>query len=165
MVTYENSELTFKSDSVTTITILKQVITKHATNLGLKVRIATDLNRDSVPHFLRLLDPKMQTQFQRSRQMQLARAMSEIAEFGDDASYLDPELQYVVENREAIKEAFDESKRVLEILYGMVTDLYIDAKQQTSGQSGASAQVPLLIQLLKEYRMDAVADFVLKAFR
>ena len=97
--------------------------------------------------------------------MQLARAMSEIAEFGDDASYLDPELQYVVENREAIKEAFDESKRVLEILYGMVTDLYIDAKQQTSGQSGAYAQVPLLIQLLKEYRMDAVADFVLKAFR
>ncbi len=165
LVTYEDSDLTFKSDSVTTITILKQVITKHATNLGLKVRISTDLNRDSVPHFLRLLNPKMQAQFQLSRQMQLARAMSEITEFGDDASYLDPELQYVVKNREAIKEAFDESKRVLEILYGMVTDLYIDVKQQISGQSSASAQVPLLMQLLKEYQIDDVADFVLKAFR
>lgn len=165
LVQYEDGDLTFKSDSITTITILKQVITKHATNLGLKVRISTDLNQDSVPHFLKLLDPKMQSQFLLSRQMQLANAMSEVTEFGDDSSYLDPELQFVVNNRESIKEAFDQSERILELMYGMITDLYIDVKQQISGQSGKSAEVPLLMQLLKDYKRDAVVDFILNAFR
>ena len=135
LVKHEDGDLTFKSDSVTTVTILKQVITKHATNLGLKVRISTDLNRQRAS-LSEVAGPKDAIPVSAVMQMQLANAMSEITEFGDDSTYLDPELQYVVNNRESIKEAFDQSERILELLYGMITDLYIDVKQQISGQSG-----------------------------
>ena len=153
--TYQDGEAVFRSDSVTTITILKQVITKQATNLNQNVNVSTRLNRESVPRFLQLIHPKLEEQFRISRQMQLSQAMDEMTDLGADTSYLEPELQYVVKHQAEIRKTFAESKRILEILYGMITDLYIDVKQQTSGQH-ASTQVPLLMQLLQNYDVKAV---------
>ena len=53
---------------------------------------------------------------------------------------------------------FDDSKRILEILYGMVADMYIDVKQQTSGQH-SKAQIPILMKLLENYDLDKLIQF------
>jgi Bardet-Biedl syndrome 7 protein len=159
MCTYEDGECCFHSDSVTTITILKQVITQHATNLNQNVQVSTNINKDSIAHFLRLLHPKLQAQFQLSRQMHLVHSMSELTDFNDELpSYLDPELKHVIAHSKEIKMKFDDSKRILEILYGMVADMYIDVKQQTSGQH-SKAQIPILMKLLENYDLDKLIQF------
>ena len=159
MCTYEDGEACFRSDSVTTITILKQVITQHATNLNQNVQVSTKINVQSIPHFLKLLHPKLQEQFHLSRQMQLVQSMAELTEFnGEIPSYLDPELKHVIANSKQIKMKFDDSKRILEILYGMVADMYIDVKQQTSGQH-SSAQIPVLMNLLENYDLQKLIAF------
>ena len=157
--TYKDGECCFRSDSVTTITILKQVITQHATNLNQNVQVSTDINAQSIPHFLKLLHPKLQAQFHLSRQMQLVQSMAELTDSNDGIpAYLDAELKYVITHAKEIKMKFDDSKRILRIFYGMVADMYIDVKQQTSGQH-SSAQIPLLMKLLENYDLEKLIEF------
>jgi len=154
---YRDGELVVRSDSISTMTILKQVITEVATNNNMNVKVSTDINQDSVPHFLRLLHPKLQAQFRLSKQMQLVQSMTEITSDGDN-SFFDDELRYVLEHQKEIKKAFGESKRILEIMYGMVADLYIDIKQQLNGHASKS-KIPKLMQLLENYNLDALIQF------
>lgn len=156
---YEDGEARFRSDSVTTITILKQVITQHATNLNQNVQVSTNINNESVEHFLKLLHPKLQAQFQLSRQMQLVQSMAELTELNEGIpNYLDEELKYVMANSKDIKLKFDDSKRILEILYGMVADMYIDVKQQTMGVH-SNSQIPILMGILQNYDHKTLVDF------
>ena len=155
---YEDGEAKFRSDSVTTITILKQVITDRATSLNQNVQVSTDIHPKSVEHFLTLLHPKLQSQFHLSRQMKLVQSMSELTELNEAPSYLDEELKHVINHSKEIQAKYEESKRILVILYGMVVDTYIDVKQQTVGHHNAS-QVPVLTDLLQNYDLPRLLDF------
>ena len=49
-------EASFKSDNISTISILKDVLTKEATKRKIRLDITYDINDDSIPHTLRYLD-------------------------------------------------------------------------------------------------------------
>jgi Bardet-Biedl syndrome 7 protein len=57
---YRKGEASFSSDSLSTIGILREVITKEATTRKIRIDIAFDVNNDTVPAFLGLVRPKLE---------------------------------------------------------------------------------------------------------
>jgi len=56
---YRKGEAVFKSDSVSTIAILKEVITRQATALKIRVNLSFDIVDETIINFLRLIHPKL----------------------------------------------------------------------------------------------------------
>ena len=90
----------------------------------------------------------------------IVQSMAELTELNSAMipNYLDEELKYVMANSKDIKLKFDDSKRILEILYGMVADMYIDVKQQTMGVH-SNSQIPILMGILQNYDHKTLVDF------
>merc|ERR1712232_597161 len=61
---YANKKAIFKSDSISTIAILKEVLTKLATDRKISVNTKFEINMETVPAFLRLVHPKLEYQLQ-----------------------------------------------------------------------------------------------------
>lgn len=57
---YAKGEATFRSDSLTTLSIVKEVVSKEATARKVHIQINVDARQETVPELLRKIDPLMQ---------------------------------------------------------------------------------------------------------
>ena len=65
----------FRSDNISTISILKDMLSKEATAKKIALNIQYDVNEDSISHTLRLLHPKMDYQFLLVKKVNLLDAL------------------------------------------------------------------------------------------
>ncbi|KAJ7348767.1 Bardet-Biedl syndrome 7 protein, partial [Desmophyllum pertusum] len=72
---YKKGEAIFKSDNISTISILKDVLTKEATKRKINLNISYDLNEDSVVHTLNLIHPKLEYQLLLAKKVQLIEGL------------------------------------------------------------------------------------------
>ncbi|KAK6298582.1 hypothetical protein J4Q44_G00316370 [Coregonus suidteri] len=112
----------FKSDNISTISILKDVLSKEATKRKNNLNISYDINDDSVGHTLKMIHPKLEYQLLLAKKVQLIDALKDLQvhEGNTDSAYL--------------LEEYKKQPAHLERLYGMVTDLFID-KFKFKGQN------------------------------
>lgn len=68
----------FKSDSISTITIVKEAISSEASNRSININIQWDLNDDSVERILKLLTPKYDLYHKIAQQYQMIPALKEL---------------------------------------------------------------------------------------
>ena len=78
-IEYEKGRGRFLSDSVTAISILKEVITKDATTRKISIGVELDLNLASVQHFLQMMRPQLDATFLLARKCALIAPLKEIA--------------------------------------------------------------------------------------
>jgi Bardet-Biedl syndrome 7 protein len=57
---YAKGEATFSSDSLTSLSIVKEVVSKEATTRKVQIQINVDAKQETVPELLRKIDPLMQ---------------------------------------------------------------------------------------------------------
>lgn len=65
----------FKSDNISTISILKDVLTKEATSKKITLNIWYDVNHESIPNTLNLIHPKLEYQLMLAKKVQLIDAL------------------------------------------------------------------------------------------
>ncbi len=152
----------FKSDSVSAIVILKERITALAT--AARQRIDTDVSasHESALRMLSLLHPKLEEASTLLHRASMFDAMSEIVQAeggpgGAKLPFFDSSLLDVAHSSERFKKLQERQPKVLEMLYGLVTDLFID--YNTMQGRDVSGRVPQLQSALRNYAKAPVQEF------
>eukprot|EP00118_Oscarella_pearsei_P011995 m.84946 g.84946 ORF g.84946 m.84946 type:complete len:230 (+) comp36418_c0_seq15:2058-2747(+) len=154
---YRRSDAVFKSDNVSTISIIKDVLTKEATKRKINLNISYDIQDESVTHTLKLLHPKLEHQLLLAKKVQLIDALKELEVHEGNRECMVPEYQDVLDNADQLQAEFRLQPSHLERLYGMITDLYID-KFKFKGIN-VKGKVPQLMSVLEEYDFESLVEF------
>ncbi|XP_074849472.1 BBSome complex member BBS7 isoform X2 [Carettochelys insculpta] len=155
--TYRKGEGFFKSDNISTISILKDVLSKEATKRKINLNISYDINEASVNHTLKLIHPKLEYQLLLAKKVQLIDALKELQVHEGNMDFLIPEYRCILEEADHLLEEYKKQPAHLERLYGMITDLFID-KFKFKG-TNVKSKVPLLLEILDSYDQNALYAF------
>uniref|UniRef100_A0A3Q2IL64 Bardet-Biedl syndrome 7 n=1 Tax=Equus caballus TaxID=9796 RepID=A0A3Q2IL64_HORSE len=155
--TYKKGEGIFKSDNISTISILKDVLSKEATKRKINLNISYEINEVSVKHTLKLIHPKLEYQLLLAKKVQLIDALKELQVHEGNTNFLIPEYRCILEEADHLQEEYKKQPAHLERLYGMITDLFID-KFKFKG-TNVKTKVPLLLEILDSYDQNALIAF------
>ncbi|XP_048189524.1 Bardet-Biedl syndrome 7 protein isoform X2 [Perognathus longimembris pacificus] len=147
----------FKSDNISTISILKDVLSKEATKRKINLNISYEINEVSVKHTLKLIHPKLEYQLLLAKKVQLIDALKELQVHEGNTNFLIPEYRCILEEADHLQEEYKKQPAHLERLYGMITDLFID-KFKFKG-TNVKSKVPLLLEILDSYDQNALIAF------
>lgn len=106
----------FRSDNMSTISVLKEVLSKETAQRKMSVRIThgnaactglhpltapplplpPELDDSSVEHMLRLIYPQLEAQLMLAKNVQLIEGLQEIQIHEQDSSCLSPQCQYIL---------------------------------------------------------------------
>ncbi|XP_017775977.1 PREDICTED: Bardet-Biedl syndrome 7 protein homolog [Nicrophorus vespilloides] len=147
---YMKGEGIFKSDNVSTISILKEYLSKEATRKNTKFEVNAAINDDSINHVLNMIDPKLNGHIQLANKVALMDALQEL-EINDEESvgYLTENYRNLLVNKASIRAEFSSQPSYLDRLHGIITDLYIDY-YKFKGMN-VKAKVPRLLEVLQRY--------------
>ncbi|XP_037790498.1 Bardet-Biedl syndrome 7 protein homolog [Penaeus monodon] len=146
---YGAREAVFRSDNISTISILKDVLTKEATRKKVRLDISCEVSEESVVHALHLLHPRLEAQLMLAKQVSLIDALRELGSHETDTSFLSPEYKQILDNADELLAQYRKQPCHLERLYGMITDLFID-KYKFKGIN-VKSRVPQLLEILDNY--------------
>ncbi|XP_012590281.1 PREDICTED: Bardet-Biedl syndrome 7 protein [Condylura cristata] len=155
--TYRKGEGVFKSDNISTISILKDVLSKEATKRKINLNISYEVDEASVRHTLQLIHPKLEGQLLLAKKVQLIDALRELQVHEGNADFLVPEYRCILEDAEQLQAEYRKQPARLDRLHGMITDLFID-KFKFKG-TNVKTKVPLLLEILDSYDQDALIAF------
>ena len=154
---YSKGSGVFKSDNISTISILKDFLTKEATKKKIQLNISCEVNDQSVVDTLNLIHPKLESQLLLAKQVALIDPLKDVAAHESDTTFLSPEYQFILENSDNLEAMFKKQPARLERLYGMITDLYIDYNK-FKGQN-VKNKVPMLLEILDKYELGTLVEF------
>eukprot|EP00698_Gefionella_okellyi_P026192 TRINITY_DN9896_c0_g1_i1.p1 TRINITY_DN9896_c0_g1~~TRINITY_DN9896_c0_g1_i1.p1 ORF type:complete len:718 (-),score=186.21 TRINITY_DN9896_c0_g1_i1:1083-3236(-) len=154
---YRKGEALFRSDNISTLSMIKEIISKEATRRNAVINIHFSLNDKSIPHILTLLHPLLDHQLTLSRQAQMIEAVKELKTQEEDAAFLSPDLQYVADHADQIAKEFALQPHKLQQLHGFVRDLYMDMYKFKN--LNVRHKIPQLQQALGQYSLDALIAF------
>ncbi|XP_012877555.1 PREDICTED: Bardet-Biedl syndrome 7 protein isoform X2 [Dipodomys ordii] len=154
---YRKGQGIFKSDNISTISILKDVLSKEATKRKINLNISYEINEVSVKHTLKLIHPKLEYQLLLAKKVQLIDALKELQVHEGNTNFLIPEYRCILEDADHLQEEYKKQPAHLERLYGMITDLFID-KFKFKG-TNVKSKVPLLLEILDSYDQNALVSF------
>ncbi|XP_030047637.1 BBSome complex member BBS7 [Microcaecilia unicolor] len=155
--TYRKGEGVFKSDNISTISILKDVLSKEATKKKINLNISYDINEDSVKHTLKMIHPKLEHQLLLAKKVQLIDALKELQIHEGNMDFLIPEYRGILEESDQLLQEYKKQPAHLERLYGMITDLFID-KFKFKG-TNVKSKVPVLLEILDSYDQNSLMTF------
>ena len=154
---YSKGEATFRSDSLTTLAIVKEVVTKEATARKIQIQISVDPKESTVTNLLRKIDPLMLYQLNLAKRVKLVETLKEVRMQEPETNFLDPEYVEILENEEQIMRELKEQPGRLQFLHGIIVDLFVD-NAKFKGQN-VTAQVPQLQRVLHDYSLEALLRF------
>jgi len=154
---YRKGEGIFRSDNVSTISILKEVLTKEATSRKISLKINFTINEDSIGHVLRLLHPRLDYQRSLASKMKLIEPLKELKMQEEDIGFLAPEFQDILTNTEIIEADFKNQPRRLEFLHQIICDLYVDRFKFKGLDS--KVRLPALNKVIDDYDLDRLVAF------
>ncbi|XP_055938767.1 Bardet-Biedl syndrome 7 protein homolog isoform X3 [Argiope bruennichi] len=154
---YKKGESIFKSDNISTISILKDVLTREATKKKISLDISFDINDESVPHMLRFIHPKLEYQLLLAKKVQVIDALKDLKVHESDLSFLAPEYQEILNLSDQLQLEYKRQPCHLERLFGMITDLYIDVYKFKG--INVKSKVSSLLQILNNYDLETLINF------
>ncbi|CAL8261755.1 unnamed protein product [Lota lota] len=159
--TYCKGEGHFRSDNISTISILSDVLSKEATQRKINLNVSYDINDESVNHTLRMIHPKLEYQLMLAKKVQLIDALKELQVHEGNADFLIPEYRSILDEAQHLMDEYKKQPAHLERLYGMITDLFID-KFKFKGQN-VKTKVSSLLEILDNYDLNSLLDFFSEA--
>lgn len=155
---YEKGMAEFRSDNLSTISILKDFLTKEATKKRIKLEITSNINEQSIGHFIKLVEPVILNCNNIKRENTFLEALLEVdIKNDDDFNCLMPEYQSILNRRTAIEKSYSEIPVILSRYFGIITDFYID-RFKFKGIF-VKDKIQDLVKVLEEYKFEAVLTF------
>ncbi|OQR68893.1 Bardet-Biedl syndrome 7 protein-like [Tropilaelaps mercedesae] len=163
---YRRSEAIFRSDNLSTISILKDALTNEGTKRKILLDISCDVNEDSIKQTLKMIYPKLEEQLLLSRKIQLIDALHELKVskclslmqvHEGDASFMPPQYREILDQAAQLQAEHRRQPNRLERLYGMTTDLFLDAYKFRG--LNAKGKVSELLALLERADFETICAF------
>jgi Bardet-Biedl syndrome 7 protein len=155
---YTKGSATFRSDSITTISVLKDLITREATAKKIQLKIDVEVKDETFPRFLELIHPKLEFQHSLTQQVHMVEPLREVQLQEGDIKFLAPELQQVLERGTEIQQQFELQPRRLAFLHSLVASAYRH-KWRLRGYQSVEHRMNELQKLLDDYNVEQIAAF------
>ena len=157
-IEYESEvRVILSSDSISTVSIVKEAINQLAMKNNVRINISIKVDDTSVVRFLKMIEPKLQYQLGLANRVRWLDGLNEITSGQGGSDFLSPVLSETLSNEKKIREDFKASIRVINFWYGVITDLYIDLNR-CKGQN-VSHNIPFLMQALNNFNMERILSF------
>ncbi|WKX93230.1 hypothetical protein Q1695_010909 [Nippostrongylus brasiliensis] len=155
---YSRGSITFRSDSISTIAIIRDIISEETTSRQIKVQISCDLNDASVNHCLKLLHPRMTQLLNMERRKQMAAALKELEANNSDISFLSPVNRKILEDHDAIYQDAEKDSIEDNNMCGLY-ELLLISRARLNGQNARGRTEALRDLLLNNYSLENVIAF------
>jgi len=155
---YTKGTATFRSDSITTISVLKGLISREATARKINLSINVDVKDETFPRFLELIHPKLAFQHSLTQQVRMVEPLREVQLQENDTNYLAPELQLILEHAAEIQQQFELQPQRLAFLHNIVVSAY-KHKWRLRGHQNVEHRVKDLQKLLEAYNQEQITAF------
>jgi Bardet-Biedl syndrome 7 protein len=157
IVNFSSSWAEFKSESISTITIIKENISQQAAVRKIHLDITCTENPDANSYVLSLLNTQLGSLYDLDSKIQLIDAMKEI-EIQGELEKFSSEFQEILKKGEEYREAYKKHPKKLQYLQGVITDLYVDTAR-LNGIHNIGAKIPQLQHLLANYDLSNLIEF------
>merc|ERR1740120_269667 len=155
---YSKGSATFRSDSITTISVLKDLISREATARKIMINISVDVKDETFPRFLELIHPKLAYQHSLTQQVKLVEPLREVQLQEGETNFLAPELQMVLQHATEIQQQFELQPQRLAFLHNIVVSAYRH-KWRLRGHQSVEHRVKDLQKLLEAYNPEQITAF------
>jgi Bardet-Biedl syndrome 7 protein len=144
---YSKGEAEFRSDNISTISIIKDFVTKEATTKHIKIELSmsnvqktvvkthksiiivlcTDINDSTIDYFAKLVHPKLKFYNDLNKNHMILQALLELNVQNDDEfELLSENYKNFLRNKQNLEEKFNSESSNLNRLIGILTDFYVD---------------------------------------
>lgn len=156
--TYSRGSITFRSDSMSTIAIIRDIISEETTNRQIKVQISCDLDEATVEHCLKLMHPRMTHLLNLEKRKLMAAALKELEANSGDVSFLSEQNRKILEDHDKIFQ--DAEKDSIEDcnICGLYENLLL-SRARLNGQNARGKTEALHALLLNNYSLEKVVAF------
>jgi Bardet-Biedl syndrome 7 protein len=156
---YSKGNACFRSDSATTIAILRESFAREAASRRISLSDQLEVDQGSIAVFLERLYPKLDAQYLLVRQVSLINAIKEISAQDDQgAVWLSPEYRQILENADRIQKQHREQPQALQYIWGVITDLFVDW-HRLNGRDVRSRLPEIQNFLLRRQDMNSLLTF------
>ncbi|CUG55727.1 Hypothetical protein, putative [Bodo saltans] len=158
-VRYVKGEAEFNSDSLTTLSILKDCITREATARKIQIRLQHNMRKESILRHLQLLHPLIGYQSSLVAKQKFIEALKEIESQDEEAaSTLAPEYRQILADAQKIESEIKLQPQRHQFLKEIALTLFKD-KSILFGENATQARTTELDNLLNQYDPQAVENF------
>jgi len=155
---YSDKAAIFQSESLSCVSIIKDVISQQASTRNVHINIQFEDNDQSIKNVLELLKPKFEYYSAITKKYQVLTALKEISNQEGNSNFLSKESREILENADEIQTAFTQQPKKLQYLKGIITDLYAD-RAKSKGMHNIGPKVAQLISLLNNFNVEALIQF------
>lgn len=148
----------FESDSVSTISILKDFLTREATRRSIQIELKLDLNRSTVSAVLTTIYSKLKVLIRHRSNAKLKEAIQEIETVDKEiALKMAKELE---ESKDKLAElGLRGDQNELDRFYGLITDLFIDYEKVNGNNTNNminifKPKIDEMVSLIESYTGD-----------
>jgi len=155
---YSKGSASFKSDSITTISVLKDLISREATSRKINVSINVDVKDETFPRFLEMIHPKLAFQHSLTQQVKMVEPLREVQLQEGSTEFLAQELQMVLNHASEIQQQFELQPQRLAFLHNIVIAAYRH-KWRLRGHQSVDHRIKDLQKLLESYTVEQITAF------
>eukprot|EP01022_Parablepharisma_sp_SALTPOND_P003127 TRINITY_DN1123_c2_g1_i1.p4 TRINITY_DN1123_c2_g1~~TRINITY_DN1123_c2_g1_i1.p4 ORF type:complete len:237 (-),score=26.59 TRINITY_DN1123_c2_g1_i1:1874-2584(-) len=162
---YGKGTAVITSDSITTLTIIKDSIIKSAAQRKVILDTSSAMNDECTYSLLKMLHPKIQGLYDLKLKADLVEAVKELklqqeqeASTGEKSFELPEEYEKIATNASEISKEQKKQPKKLEYIYGIIVDLYMD-RANAFGLQKAETKIPALEHILHNYDFQQLTNF------
>lgn len=149
----------FQTDNITTLSILKDVLTKNATKKRIKLEITTEINDASLPHMIRLFDAQLQRSARHRHEHRLLRALLELDVRDDtELNALCAEWRAILGRRQEILADEQTLSVQLKRIVALLSNCYSDRSRLRG--IGVGERLTRFVELLTAYDSQDLEEFL-----
>ncbi|XP_012268249.2 Bardet-Biedl syndrome 7 protein homolog [Athalia rosae] len=130
---YKKGTAIFMGENISSIMILRDILTGEATKRKIKLDVYCNVIEGSVSRVLDLVLPRIQAAQKLQEQIKILDALQEW-ELNTIPDQLCPRYQVLLKEETKLRSEFAKDPDMLERLYGLITDLYVDWKRAKGGR-------------------------------
>ncbi|XP_076625731.1 BBSome complex member BBS7 [Colletes latitarsis] len=124
--TYKKGNAIFLGENISSIIILRDILTREATKRKIKLDVFCDVAEGSISRVLELMLPRLNTAHKLITKVKILNALEEWELKENPKQNLCSEYQELLQEETEIKSQMAKDNEILDRLHGVITDLYVD---------------------------------------
>ncbi|XP_011498445.1 PREDICTED: Bardet-Biedl syndrome 7 protein homolog [Ceratosolen solmsi marchali] len=136
---YKKGTASFFSENISTIIILRDILTKKATQRKIKLEVFCDIADDSITKVLELILPKLTTLNELVEKINILDTL-DTWEMKNNPADMCTEYQNLIKNESDLRQQMTKSCDALQRLHAIITDLYVDWERAKGSRRISSKQ-------------------------
>eukprot|EP00697_Spironema_sp_BW2_P010615 gnl/Spiro4/25941_TR12923_c0_g1_i1.p1 gnl/Spiro4/25941_TR12923_c0_g1~~gnl/Spiro4/25941_TR12923_c0_g1_i1.p1 ORF type:complete len:610 (+),score=109.67 gnl/Spiro4/25941_TR12923_c0_g1_i1:154-1830(+) len=157
---YRPGSAVFQSYSISTISTIKEVISREATSKMTRISSTFDIKPQSIEQVLRFVEPKIAYQRSLGQKVELIDALKEITLQENGEEWMSDEYASILRNADKLTLDLKNQQKSLNLLYNVLIDLFLD-KWRFAGRNMSNRVDSLKAMLESNYDVATLSRFYL----